>query len=171
MKIDKLSKSVVVCIALIASIGRAWADWQVKAEVDAFAGPETVKLLGTFDGDAGVMYECKADKVAVHYLEKNTFADFVQDGATVGDMAIKVNNDNPTIFKDAHLYRHNRNFISIRSYEKDKIIESLGALKTAKMDVVAGIQMKSSTRLSRTGDFSNASKAVSEFSRKCGITI
>ncbi|MFP2239937.1 hypothetical protein ACLEX4_15605 [Pseudescherichia vulneris] len=171
MKISKLSKLLVICIAFSSLTGRAWADWQVKTEVDAFAGPETVKLIGSFDGDAGVMYECKADKFVVHYLEKNTFADFVQDGATVGEMAIKVNNDNPTIFKDVHLYRHNRNFISIRSYEKEKIIESLRALKTAKMSVVAGIQMKSGTRLSRRGDFSNASKAVGEFSRKCGITL
>lgn len=171
MKLATLSKSTVICIALAAFAGPAWADWQVKTEVDAFAGPETVKLIGTFDGDAGVMYECKANKFAVHYLEKNIFADFVQDGASVGEMAIKVNNDNPTIFNDAHLYRHNRNFISIRSYDREKIIKSLEALKTAKMDVVAGIQMKSSARVSRVGDFSNASKAVGEFSRKCGITI
>lgn len=171
MKMDVLSKSAVIYIALSALIGRAWADWQVKTEVDAFAGPETVKLIGAFDGDAGVMYECKANKFAVHYLEKNIFADFVKDGASVGEMAIKVNNDNPTIFNNVHIYRHNRNFISIRSYERDKIISSLRALKTAKMDVVAGIQMKSSTKVSRVGEFSNASKAVSEFSRKCGVIL
>jgi len=171
MGIAILAKSAVICITLTALGCPAWADWQVKTEVDAFAGPETVKLIGAFNGDAGVMYECKANKFAVHYLEKNIFADFIQDGASVGEMAIKVNNDNPTIFNNAHIYRHNRNFISIRSYDRDKIISSLGALKTAKMDVVAGIQMKSSTRVSRVGDFTNASKAVSEFSRKCGVTL
>lgn len=156
---------------IIAFSAPSWADWQVSVVDDAFSGKNTVKLLGTLERNTGVMYECKGNDLVIHFLEKSDFSDYLKEGVTVGDLAIKVDNNEPFLFEDAHLYRHNHNFVSIRSYDKARIIESLKALKNAKIEVVAGVQMTSGTTLSRKGDFYDASKAVSNFARQCNIKL
>lgn len=171
MKTLKLIKSVIAFAFIVTFSGPSWADWQVKAEDDAFAGKDTVKLLGALSTDVGVMYECKGGELAVHYLEKNDLADYIQNGASVGEMAIKVDSNEPIVFQDVHLYRHNQNFISIRSYDKASIIQSLKLLKSAKVGVVAGVRLTSGKKLSSTGDFHQASKAVSSFTQLCDIKL
>ncbi|MFX2610770.1 hypothetical protein [Enterobacter mori] len=171
MNVQAAIKFFVFFVFMIMLVRNAWADWSVHTEDDAFGKDAVVTLHGNFGDISDILFECKSKQLTAHYLEKNIYSDPERSGIIAQEMAIKIDNNPPVIFNDVQLYRRNHNYISVRSFDTDKIKASLALLKVSKVGVVAGVKLKSGVKVSASGDFHNAEKAVKKFIRQCGITL
>lgn len=166
-----LLKYLIVFTITISLSGKAWADWKVTTKDDAFGGDSIIQLLGTLEGESGLMYECRGNDLLLNYLEKDDFSEIIVKGTVIGDLAVRVDNEKPIIFSGTKYYRHSHNYISLRTIDKDKIIESLNLLKNAKVKVVVGVRSTQGVNVSRAGNFHNAPGAVRKFARECGLDL
>lgn len=167
----RVLKPLPLMMVLLGFTGYTHAEWSVQVHVDAFSKEETVKLIGTFEGQSGVMFECQKQKLMVHFLERDDDFRIGPGGQVRGVMAIRVDNHAPVVFQEAGLYRHTPDYISVRSGDEEKIRETLTLLRTAKIKVIAGVKIPSGVNISRRGDFHYATRTVKTFERKCGIKI